>query len=51
MEITNIPQELKNNGLFCTWRLTAKGKEPFNPVTGTHARATTRIHLIIMTQH
>lgn len=39
MDIKNIPQELKNNGLFCTWRLTERGKVPFNPVTGTHAKS------------
>lgn len=39
MDISNIPQELKNNGLFCTWRLTDKGKTPYNPVNGTMARS------------
>lgn len=39
MDITNIPQELKNNGLFCTWKLTEKGKVPFNPVTNSYAKS------------
>ena len=29
-----IPQELKINGLWCGWKLTDKGKVPFNLKTG-----------------
>lgn len=39
LKLDNIPQELKTTALFCTWRLTEKGKEPFNPVTGYRARS------------
>ena len=35
----NIPQELKDEGLFCAWKLTAKGKEPFNVLNNKHARS------------
>ena len=35
----NIPEELKNEALFCAWRLTAKGKEPFNVLNDKHARS------------
>ena len=34
-----IPSELKMNGLWCGWRLTDKGKEPFNLSTGQHAKS------------
>ena len=34
-----IPQELKLNALWCGWKLTDKGKEPFNLVTGYHAKS------------
>ena len=34
-----IPQELKQNGLWCCWRLTDKGKLPFDARTGKMARA------------
>ena len=37
--LRNIPSELKMNGLWCGWRLTAKGKEPFNLSTGLHAKS------------
>ena len=40
MDLNNIPNELKAKGLFCTWKLIqGKGKVPFNPVTGQHARS------------
>lgn len=40
LNLNNIPQELKNDGLFCTWRLIeGKGKVPFNPVTGYGAKS------------
>lgn len=34
-----IPSELKMNALWCGWKLTDKGKEPFNLSTGQHARS------------
>lgn len=34
-----IPQELKFNGLWCGWRKTERGKEPFDLRTDTHARS------------
>ena len=37
--LKNIPQELKLNGLWCGWRLTSKGKEPFNLSSGAHAKS------------
>jgi len=42
MKLDNIPNELKQNALFCTWKKTEKGKEPFNPVTGYHAQSNNR---------
>jgi len=35
----NIPQELKDEALFCAWKLTSKGKEPFNVLTNRHAKS------------
>lgn len=37
--LRNIPAELKMNGLWCGWRLTEKGKVPFELSTGRHARS------------
>ena len=37
--LKNIPQELKLNGLWCGWRLTENGKEPFNLTSGKHAKS------------
>lgn len=37
--LRNIPSELKLNGLWCGWKLTNKGKEPFNLSTGLHAKS------------
>lgn len=34
-----LPSELKMNGLWCGWKLTPKGKEPFNLSTGQHAKS------------
>lgn len=34
-----IPNELKMNALWCGWKLTDKGKEPFNLATGYHAKS------------
>ncbi|MDY0104271.1 MAG: phage/plasmid primase, P4 family [Lentimicrobium sp.] len=39
MDIKNIPQELKQNALFCTWRLEPNGKVPYNPVTKMRAKS------------
>ena len=43
MNLDNIPQELKNKGLFCTWRLIEKEgrmtKLPFNPVKKQMAKS------------
>lgn len=38
MNFDNIPQELKDKGLWCCWKLTDKGKIPFDAVTGAMAR-------------
>lgn len=35
----NIPEELKNNGLWCVWSLTDKGKVPINAVTDKFAKS------------
>ena len=35
----NIPEELKNNGLWCVWKLTDKGKVPINAVTDAFAKS------------
>jgi putative DNA primase/helicase len=37
--LRNIPNELKMNGLWCGWKLTENGKEPFNLSTGAHAKS------------
>lgn len=39
LTLKNIPSELKLNGLWCGWKLTDKGKEPFNLSTGLHAKS------------
>ena len=39
MKIDNIPQELKQNALFCTWKLEPNGKVPYNPVSGFRAKS------------
>ena len=38
----NIPEELKINGLWCNWKLTDKGKIPYNSSTGTMAKSNDR---------
>jgi exoribonuclease R len=35
----SIPSELKTNALWCCWRLTEKGKIPFDVVTGQYAKS------------
>ena len=37
----NIPEELKQNGLWCNWKLTEKGKIPYNSSTGNLAKVMT----------
>ena len=37
--LKNLPQELKLNGLWCGWRLTDKGKTPFNLITEKFAKS------------
>ncbi len=37
--LRNIPSELKMNGLWCGWRLTSKGKIPFNLATDQYAKS------------
>jgi putative DNA primase/helicase len=39
LSLKAIPQELKLNGLWCCWRLTEKGKVPYNVKTGEFARS------------
>lgn len=38
----NIPTIMKENGLFCGWKLTERGKIPFNIRTGQMARSNDR---------
>ena len=38
----NIPEDLKNNGLWCCWKLTDKGKIPIDISTGNMARSNDR---------
>lgn len=42
MDIKNIPQELKQHALFCTWKLESNGKVPYNPVTNMRAKSNNR---------
>lgn len=35
----SLPNELKTNGLWCVWRLTEKGKIPFDVLTGQYAKS------------
>jgi putative DNA primase/helicase len=35
----SIPNELKQNALWCCWRLTEKGKIPFDVLTGQYAKS------------
>jgi putative DNA primase/helicase len=37
--LENIPQELKNEGLWCGWKLNDRGKIPYNLVTGRLAKS------------
>ena len=37
--LRNIPYEVKMNGLWCGWKLTEKGKVPFNLSTGGYAKS------------
>lgn len=37
--LKNIPSELKMNALWCGWKLTDKGKVPFNLLTGLWAKS------------
>lgn len=39
MIFDNIPNELKQNGLWCCWRLSDKGKIPYNAMTGGLAKS------------
>lgn len=39
LQLKNLPSELKMNALWCGWKLTDKGKEPFNLQTGYHAKS------------
>lgn len=45
-QLKNIPQQLKNSGLWCCWRYIERDgkptKIPFNPVTGKPARSNDR---------
>lgn len=38
-DFVNIPEELKIDGLWCAWKLTEKGKEPFNTANDRHAKS------------
>ena len=35
----NLPQDIKINGLFCGWKLTERGKTPFNLKTNSFAKS------------
>jgi putative DNA primase/helicase len=35
----SLPNELKQNALWCCWRLTEKGKIPFDTLTGDYAKS------------
>ena len=37
--LKELPAELKFNALWCCWKLTDKGKEPYNPTTDKHAKS------------
>jgi putative DNA primase/helicase len=37
-----LPDELKKFGLFCGWKLTERGKIPFNLITGSNAKSNDR---------
>ena len=37
--LKDLPQELKFNALWCCWKLTEKGKIPFNVLTGQGAKS------------
>lgn len=39
VSLKNIPNELKMNGLWCGWKLTEKGKVPFNLSNNKHAKS------------
>ena len=39
LSLKDIPQELKFSALWCCWKLTDKGKEPFDLNNGRHARS------------
>lgn len=39
MDLTNIPQELKSNALFCVWKLEGRGKIPFDPIHNKYAKS------------
>lgn len=39
LSLKDIPQELKFSALWCCWKLTDKGKEPFDLNNGKHARS------------
>lgn len=42
MKLENIPQELKQHALFCTWKLEPQGKVPYNPVANVRAKSNNR---------
>lgn len=39
VSLRDIPSELKFSGLWCCWKLTEKGKEPFNLTNDRHAKS------------
>ena len=39
MNYENIPDILKQHGLWCVWRRGEQGKIPFDPNTGYHAKS------------
>lgn len=39
VSLKELPQDLKLNALWCCWKLTSKGKEPFDLNNGKHAKS------------
>ncbi len=54
ISLKDLPQELKFNALWCCWKLTEKGKVPFNVLTGQGAKSndpSTFVSYPILLQH
>lgn len=54
VSLKDLPQELKFNALWCCWKLTEKGKVPFNVLTGQGAKSndsSTFVSYPVLLQH